>query len=146
MGRGGLLVGRERHGMRKLFFGEWQNVMLLTLINSPRGNHSWVWDVYVNFLFGLKRIYTANTWIRKECDYSILLRKSEGTNNLHLTNIYCVHTEGKVMDKRWGRRGGDEWRGKGGQGDSRTALLLRKLAFQKRNDKSLSAQVQGRVW
>ena len=33
MGKGGLLAGRERHGMRKLFFGEWQNV---TAPNFPK--------------------------------------------------------------------------------------------------------------
>ena len=37
MAKGGLLVERERRGMRKIFFWEWQNVMLQTFLNSPRG-------------------------------------------------------------------------------------------------------------
>lgn len=99
-----VLAGRKLHGVRKLFCWEWQNGMLIIFLNFPRGNHSWIWDIYVDFLFRLRSISTAKTWIIKQCGCSPLLEISEGTNNVHSMNTYCVQTEGKVMHEGRGRR------------------------------------------
>lgn len=107
--REGPLAGRKFHGIRKLFCWECQNAWFITFLNSPRGNHSWIWDVYVNFLLRLRRISTPDTWIIKQSGYSIFLKKSEGTNNVWSMKPYWVLTEEKVMPKGGGK--GDERRG-----------------------------------
>lgn len=105
MTRGGLLAGRELHGRRKLFFWEGQNVMLITLLNSTRGNHSWIWDVYVNFVL-LKNLNCQHLDHKAVWLFYSSRKIWRHKHYSHNKYLLCVHDEGEVRHQGWGWREG----------------------------------------